>query len=246
MKRLHQSLFIAITLLSFTTTAWAAPDWWKTPNEPVQPTKDISNEPAQLRKDYPPSTETPKNADKTQYNVSTPNYIALKLGGYLPQASDVEEFDNAFYGELGIGHYFDKNFAVEFGVGYTKPGASVSEFISGVGSASASLDVTIIPVTLGLRGSIPTGVFEPFATAGVGIYFTEAEASVNIPGFISGSASENDTSFGFYLGLGANLNVSQKVYIGVEGKYFWAKPSFEGVDLKIDGINLTANIGFRF
>jgi hypothetical protein len=28
------------------------------------------------------------------------NYVTLKLGGYLPQSSDVEELDNSFYGEL--------------------------------------------------------------------------------------------------------------------------------------------------
>ena len=234
MKRLYHSPFIVFTLLSVTTTAWAAPDWWKAPNEPAQQSKDISS-----------ATVEPKGLEKTQYKAPSSDYVALKLGGYLPQASDVEEFDDAFYGELGFGHYFSKNFAVEFGVGYTKPGVSTSEFISGVGSVSASLDVTIIPVTLGLRGSIPVGVFEPFATAGIGIYFTEAEASVNVPGF-SGSSSENDTSFGYYLGLGANFNVSPNVYLGVEGKYFWTNPSFEGVDIKFDGIILTANIGYRF
>lgn len=172
--------------------------------------------------------------------AAPPNYFDLKLGAYLPQANDVKDFDSSFYGELGYGYYFTQNFAVEIGVGYTKPGASVS-----ANGSSASADITIIPATLGLRGSIPIGTFEPFATAGVGVYFTKAEASVSSP-TIGGSGSKNDDVVGYYLGLGANFNVSPNVYLGVEGKYFWAKPSFEGVDVKIDGINLTANIGYRY
>jgi opacity protein-like surface antigen len=173
--------------------------------------------------------------------AAPPNYGVLKLGGYLPQASDVEDFDNAFYGELGLGHYFNNNWAIELGVGYTESEASVS----GTGG-SASVDLRIIPLTLGIRGSIPVGAIEPFATAGVGAYFTEVDASVNIPGTVVGSGSEDDTVFGFYVGAGANYNVSPNIYLGVEGKYFWAEPSFGGVDVKIDGINLTANIGYRF
>jgi outer membrane protein W len=171
--------------------------------------------------------------------ADTQNYFDLKLGAYLPQANDVKDFDSSFYGELGFGYYFTRNFAVEIGVGYTKPGASVS-----ANGSSASVDITVIPATLGLRGSIPVGAFEPFATAGVGVYFTRAEASLSSPA--GGSGSKNDDVVGYYLGLGSNFNVSPNVFLGVEGKYFWAKPSFEGVDIKIDGINLTANIGYRF
>jgi len=230
-RRILWTLISTIFMFSFTTTAWAAPDWWKAPNEPVQPNTEISS-----------STVAPKVIEKTQSGVSKPNYVTLKLGGYLPQSDDMDIFDDAFYGELGFGHYFDKNFAVEFGVGYTKPGASAS-----AGSASASIDLTVIPITLGLRGSIPTGTFEPFATAGIGAYYVKADASANnIPGFGSGSASLNDTVLGFYLGLGANFNLSPSAYLGIEGKYFWAKPSAEGIEANIDGINMTANIGYRF
>ncbi|MBP2679321.1 MAG: hypothetical protein H6Q82_2386 [Deltaproteobacteria bacterium] len=165
--------------------------------------------------------------------AAPPNYGVLKLGGYLPQASDVEDFDDAFYGELGLGHYFTNNWAIELGVGYTETEASVSD-----ATGSTSVDLMIIPLTLGIRGSIPVGGFEPFATAGIGAYITEVDAS--------GSGSEDDTAFGYYVGAGANFNVSPNIFLGVEGKYFWAEPSLGGVDVKIDGINLTANIGYRF
>ena len=245
MKKYYQLLFVSLLLLVFAEPASPTSNWWRSPNQPIEPTPSISSEPVQKSISPSPSTIEPNTPEQTQIRTYKPNYFVLKLGSYLPQSSDLDLFDNAFYGELGIGHYFNPNLAIEFGAGYTKSGASASGSIPGFGSGSASVDFTIIPVTLGLRGSITTGTFEPFATAGIGLYYTKADVSVNLTG-LSGSAWENDTAFGFYFGLGGNFNITQNTYIGVEGKYFFATPSFEGVDVDIDGINLTANIGFRF
>jgi opacity protein-like surface antigen len=179
-----------------------------------------------------------------------PDYAVAKLGMYLPQATDVEDLDNSFYGELAFGHYFNPNFAVEFGVGWTKPDGSASvdvEISPGVfSSISANVDLTIIPITLGLKGALPMGNFEPYAMGGIGLYYAKAEVSGSVSGIGSASISESDTAFGYYLGLGANFNLSKEVFVGLEGKYFWAKPNFEGEDVKIDGINVTGNIGYRF
>ena len=230
MNRKILGMFIyAIVIFPFTSTAWAATDWWRGVNDPIRPTEAV-----------PPRTEAPEVIEETGFRDYPPNYATLKFGGFFPLSHETENFDDAFYGEVGFGHYFNNNFAVELGVGYTKPEASVS-----VPGSSASVDLTIIPVTLGVRGSIPSEVFEPFATAGLGAYFAEWETSVSGPGF-SRSASQDDINFGFYLGLGANFNVSPNVYIGAEGRYFWTEPSFERFDTTIYGIHLTANVGFRF
>jgi len=228
-RKILGTLINAIVIFSFASTAWAAPNWWKGVNDPIQPTEEVA-----------PRTVPPKGFEEARSEETPPNYAVLKLGGFFPLSHEIENFDDAVYGEVGLGHYINRNFAVELGVGYTKPEASAS-----VPGSSASFDLTIIPVTLGLRGSIPAGAFEPFATAGLGAYYVEAEASVSGPGF-SGSLSEDDTTFGFYFGLGANFNVTPNAYIGLEGRYFWTEPSFEGFDTTVYGIHLTANVGFRF
>lgn len=168
---------------------------------------------------------------------SPPNYATLKLGAYLPQASDLENFDDSFFGEIGFGHYLNPNIALEFGAGYTKSSFSASGF-----GVSADADLTIIPITLGLKLLTTTGNFEPYAMAGIGLYYSKLEGSIS--GL--GSASENDTVFGGFLGLGANFNFTPNTFIGLEGKYFFATPSFAGIDVDIDGINVTADIGYRF
>ena len=242
MKHKILRIFVnAIIFSSITTTAWATSNWWRSQNQPIEPTPSISSEPVQKSNSNSPATIEPNVHQPTQINIYKPNYFALKFGAYLPQASDVENFDDSFYGEIGFGHYLNRNIAMEIAAGYTKSSASVS-----VPGASANVDLTIIPVTLGLKILYPGEGFEPFVMAGIGMYYVDADLSATVSGIGSASASESDTTFGGFLGLGGNFNVTPNTYIGIEGKYFFATPSSQGIDVDVDGINLTANIGFRF
>ncbi|MGE5753861.1 MAG: outer membrane protein, partial [Deltaproteobacteria bacterium] len=117
------------------------------------------------------------------------------------------------------------NFALEFGVGY---------FTSEDGA-----DLTSYPFTLNLKAIYPLPGAELYALGGVGAYYVKAE---------SGPFDENDTVLGFQLGIGGSFDLTPVIFIGAEGKYFWAKPDFGfPVDeVKIDGILATINLGYRF
>jgi opacity protein-like surface antigen len=64
----------------------------------------------------------------------------------------------------------------------------------------------------------------------------------------NGGFDENDTVLGFQLGIGANFDITPVMFLGAEGKYFWAKPDFgtPAGEADIDGFQLTANLGYRF
>jgi len=169
--------------------------------------------------------------------ASPSNYGTLKFGGYFPQHSDLDDWDTGFNAELALGHYFNPNVALEFSVGYLSTSAS-EEGISG--------DITSIPILLSIKGIAPVAGGELYALVGGGVYITNVELS----GF-GLSINSDDTPVGFQLGVGGNFNVSPNVFLGLEAKYFWAKASFDflGVtteDVHIDGIQATANIGYRF
>lgn len=179
------------------------------------------------------------------------SYIQLKLGVFSPQSDDFDalNFDDEFYGELGLGFYVNRNLAIDFGVGYTKPGGETSLL-----GSPMTLDITIIPLTLGIRAILPVGAAELYAAGGMGIFFTKAEDSMSVPGEAGNHVLSHDTdeALGFYLGLGANFNVSRNVFLGLEGRYYKAADAtFDttaGTEwhLEIDGILATANIGYRF
>jgi opacity protein-like surface antigen len=155
-----------------------------------------------------------------------PNAVSLKAGAYFPQADDVDEFDTGFNGEISFTRYVHPNFALELGIGYFT-------------SEEDSAELTSYPFTLNLKAIYPFLGAELYALAGIGAYYVKAEDN----GF-----DENDTVFGYQLGLGANFDITPVVFIGAEGKYFWAKPDFGAPvnEAKIDGIQGTVNLGYRF
>jgi opacity protein-like surface antigen len=169
-----------------------------------------------------------------------PNYLVLKGGLYSPsQDFDVNaahfELDDGFVGEIAFGHYFLPVFATELGVGYFESKASPAV-------PPGDLKFKVVPVTLTGKVLLPFGPIEPYGEFGVGAYITKADVSGTVGNF-SGSTKG---AFGLHAGAGVNFNITQIVFLGVEGRYLWAKPSFGGDDIKLDGFTVTGNLGYRF
>jgi len=93
-------------------------------------------------------------------------------------------------------------------------------------------------------GALPpvTGWVAARGEFGIGVYITKAEVSGTFGNF-SGSTKG---AFGLHAGGGVNFNITPTVFLGAEGRYLWAKPSFGGQDIKLDGFTVTADLGFRF
>lgn len=169
------------------------------------------------------------------------NYAQLKVGGFFPQTNDLDNFDAGGNIEVGIGHRVAPGFAIEGNFGYFETKGNFN--LPGIGSGDETFKV--MPLTLSLKGQAYFDRFEPYAEAGIGVYFIKDEINGTILGF-SGSNSENDTQLGLHVGLGGNYNITPQVFLGVEGRYLWLRTDTFGVDVKLDGFLLTANAGYRF
>lgn len=169
------------------------------------------------------------------------NYVQMKLGGYFPQTNDLDHFDAGGNFEVGIGHRVAPGFAIEGNFGYFETKGTFN--LPGIGSGDETFKV--MPLTVSLKGQAFFDRFEPYAEAGIGVYFIKDEISGTILG-ISGSDSENDAQLGLHIGLGGNYNITPQVFLGVEGRYLWLRTDTFGVDVKLDGFFLTANLGYRF
>ena len=221
-------------------------------------------------KEIPPKPEKPAEVEKAREvqekkecvilpvislrDLENPNYVTLKGGIYSPESDDLEDFDTGFNVEIAFGHYFHKNFALELGIAYFETEASFSGFNPILGNWSEKDEITAIPVTLTAKGIYPTEHVELFAGAGIGAYFVNGESDISTSAFGSFSFDDNDTVFGFHLSLGGNFNITENIFLGIEGKYLWAEAEFEesvfGVPIELDadleGFIVTGNIGFRF
>lgn len=169
-------------------------------------------------------------------------YIAIKPGAYFP-TGDLEDrnFDNSFAGELTVGMYYNRNLALETNIGYFQTGASKS--IAGFREED---DVRVIPITATFKGVLPLNGFELTAGVGGGVYI----AHLDIDGSTSrGSISkdENDTVWGAHFVAGVNVDLSKKVFLGVEGKYIvTSEADFSGAKVDLNGVIVTGVVGYRF
>ncbi|MCK9419996.1 MAG: porin family protein [Nitrospirae bacterium] len=174
------------------------------------------------------------------------DYVALKAGVYSPSESyHLRNFNNGnetsldsktgFNGELAAGHYFFPMFAMELGIGYFESEGSPE-------AQPGKTKLKVVPVLATGKVLVPIGtIFEPYGEFGIGAYFTKLEVNGNLGSF-SGSSK---ITYGLHAGVGINFNITDTAFLGVEGRYLWAKPSYGGQDVKLDGFTATAVLGFR-
>ena len=168
------------------------------------------------------------------------NYVVLKGGLYSPSDDfDLEgqhfNHDDGFVAEIAYGHYFMPMFALELGAGYFESKASPAV-------SAGETKFKVVPLTLTGKVLFPIGPIEPYGEFGIGGYIAEADVS-GTPSNFSGST---ESVFGLHAGAGVNFNITPTIFLGVEGRYLWDKPSWGGTDIKLDGFTATADLGFRF
>ena len=139
--------------------------------------------------------------------------------------------------------------ALELGVGYFKTEATFQGTLPIVGTFREEDEISVIPVTLSAKGIYPINSVELFGEVGLGLYFSEGESNITSTGLGNIRIDDDDTAFGFHLGLGANFNITENIFLGLEGKYLWAGAEFEAYGIKLDadldGFIVTGNLGFR-
>jgi outer membrane protein W len=190
----------------------------------------------------------------TALGQDMPSYAVIKGGAYFPTGDlDDTEFDTGFNGEVAYGYYFQRNLALEIGVGYFETEASFSSTVAGL-PISEKDEIWVIPVTLTAKGVTSAEGFELYVGVGAGAYFVDFEADLTIAA-VEDSIDDDDVLIGGILVLGANVDITSNVFVGVEGKYLLTNDAeFEGavfgvpvmVETDINGFTLTGNLGIRF
>jgi len=175
------------------------------------------------------------------------SYVAIKGGIYSPSSSfdlgnvDIETtFDGdtktGVDGEIAIGHYFLPTLALELGLGYFKGTGSFEA--ESVTAPRRQVDFNVIPLIVSAKALIPVGPVNPYGEVGLGAYFTKFNVSDNLNTF------NGTTTFGLHAGAGMNVHVAPSVFIGVEGRYVWANPSFGNQKIKLNDTEYALN-GFE-
>lgn len=163
-------------------------------------------------------------------------YLELNLGAFIPQAKDLDALDPgvAFSGTFGA--MFTRNVGAEATVGYYRA-AATTRLVSPSLAIDRSLNV--MPVLVSARVVAPFKTMELSARAGAGIHF----ASLHSTGGMNSYASS--TAFGFQVGGSAAFNLSPTMLVGLDVLGTFAEAKFNGVATRLDGITVSAKLGYR-
>ena len=144
-------------------------------------------------------------------------YGVIKGGIYTPTDSlDDIGFDTGFNGEIGLGYYLSKHFALEFDVGYFKSDLSKTGANASLGSFTENGDIWVVPVTINGKFFLPYGPFEFFLRAGLGVYYGNYDSDFNTSLQGLGQIDDSSAPIGFNAGLGANYNITESLFLGLQ------------------------------
>jgi len=171
------------------------------------------------------------------------SYVEVKGGLYSPSSTFAlsnlnlenslkSDTRTGVNGELAFGHYFLPTLALEMGIGYFRGKGSLDT------PSPRTMNFNVIPVVLSAKALIPAGRVDPYAAAGVGIYFTKFESTDN------GSNFSGSSTLGLHAGAGVNVNITPTVFVGAEGRYVTANPSFGGEKIRLNDTEYALN-GFK-
>jgi opacity protein-like surface antigen len=197
--------------------------------------------PAQDRYDryerYPgggPPPPRAAGAPPPQHAVYGQPYFFAQLGLFEPNDSTagLSGYDTGGNFNIGVGSRVSPILAVEGSFG-------------GYSAERGSDEVSVVPLTFGVRLVVPHPFMEPYLGAGLGLYFSKLKEAAR-PGF--SGINESDTVFGGYGSIGLDAWLNPRMALNFEGRYNWAEPTFSSAsgtqfDVKVGG--WTVNLGVR-
>ncbi len=148
--------------------------------------------------------------------------------GPSPGGGGLGAYDTGGSFDLGIGSRVSPNLAIEGAVG-------------GYSTDVGPNEVSVVPVTFGVRLILPHPVIEPYIGAGLGAYFARLKEPVN-------GIDDSDATVGGYGSIGVDAWLNPKIALNFEGKYHWVEPTFTGTGGNSFDVNVggwTVSMGIR-
>jgi opacity protein-like surface antigen len=184
------------------------------------------------------------------------NYGQVKLGAFQPTGDlDDAGFDTGPLASVAYGRYLTRYLAVEASIeGFgTKNDIRGTSGIAGSYKQENTLATTAFLATL--KGEYPIGPVSLFGGIGGGFYVATLDSDIDTSMLGHFSTDDDDSVFGAHVVAGANYDITDRFFIGLEGMYRWT----DDLDLSetvalipveysgdLSGFSITVNAGIRF
>ncbi|MBU0674511.1 MAG: porin family protein [Proteobacteria bacterium] len=185
------------------------------------------------------------------------NFLQVKVGMFQP-TSDLDDAGYDTGGNIAIAYdrYLSRYLILEGAIDLS---ATENNDLSGNTAATGKYDLdntlAVSSVLVTLKGEYPLGPVSVFGGAGGGIYGVTLNSEIDSETLGTFTKDDTDAVFGVQVTAGANYDVTERIFVGIEGTYRWTDevkmnktvasvPVMYSGDL--DGYSVTVNTGFRF
>ncbi len=181
------------------------------------------------------------------------NYFAFRGGSFSPSESG---FDSGTHIEAAFGSTISEGFIVEGAIGQYSSEFSDSGWDAFLGTWAEVDEISVTYLSATFKGAMRSSdALELYAGGGIGYYMAAFDGKIASSNFGSDSMTADDNIVGYQIVAGLNYDISEKMFIGFEGKLIMADDaSFTGViygipiELEGDlgGTSMLFTIGTRF
>lgn len=184
------------------------------------------------------------------------NYVQAKAGFIQPTSGfDDAGFDTGFNGAISYGHYLTNHLILEGTIDGSAAHNDFDGYNTFTGNYTQKNDIGIFAFLLTLKGEFAVGPVNLYGGGGIGAYVVTLNTKVESDRFGDYEKDDTDTVFGAHLLVGANYDITNDWFIGLEGTYRWTgsakiEQNVIGVPVvyndDVNGFSLAASVGFRF
>ncbi len=156
----------------------------------------------------------------TEQKVQMFNYGVFKMGMFQPSGDlDDANYDAGLDLSLAYGRYLTKHLILETGFDLFFSDKTIRGHTASTGNYIQDNIIAVGGLIISLKAEVPVGPVRLYGGGGIGIYGTTLYSDVDSDYFGSFDQDESDTVFGAQLVLGANYDINNVFFIGLEGKY---------------------------
>ncbi len=150
------------------------------------------------------------------------NYFIGKLGIMQP-VDDLDDqlFDTGIVGDIGYGRYINDHLIVETTLGWYVTERTLSGTTVNAGRYDRDDSLSVITALVTVKGEYPLGPVDLFAGLGGGIYGAALYSDINSDKLGSFDTDDFDAVFGAHAMIGANYNLTEYLFLGLEVMYRW-------------------------
>jgi opacity protein-like surface antigen len=184
------------------------------------------------------------------------NYVQTKVGVMQPTSGFNDAgYDTGIIGSISYGRYLTDHLILEGTVDASAANTDLDGSNSVIGRYSQKNDIGVTAFLLTVKGETAVDQVNLYGGGGIGAYVVSLYSKIDSDRFGTVKMDDSDTVFGAHLLVGANYNITENWFLGLEGMYRWtgkAKIEKNVVDVpvayndNIDGYTVAASFGFRF